>query len=101
MSSLFLLLIVALFVAATALSGGSSNHELIPATAGVKNRVMVWLCLEFCEETQDDINANLDALRKHKNIVTAASFEKYTLGPNSSLVDNQYTTYKVNLLLYR
>ena len=96
MSSLFLLLIVALLVIATAFSG-SSNHELIPATAAVKNRVMVWLCLEFCEETQDDINANLDALRKHKNIVSAASFEKYTLGPNSSLIDNQYTTYKVNL----
>jgi hypothetical protein len=54
-------------------------------------RVMVWLCLEFCEETKEQIQQELLQLKSHSDIVHAVSFEKYTLGPNSTLVDNHLT----------
>lgn len=54
-------------------------------------RILVWMCLEFCEESQDVIQSNLHQIQLHQNILTAVSFEKYTLGPNSTLVDNQLT----------
>lgn len=57
----------------------------------VANRVMVWMCLEFCDETQDVINANLNEISRNRQALSAVSFEKYTLGPNSTLVDNNLT----------
>mmetsp|Transcript_25773 Transcript_25773/g.43000 ORF Transcript_25773/g.43000 Transcript_25773/m.43000 type:complete len:300 (-) Transcript_25773:169-1068(-) len=58
---------------------------------GVNKRVMVWMCLEFCEETEMIIDTNLKQIDAHRDIISAASFEKYTLGPNSTLVDNNLT----------
>ncbi len=55
-------------------------------------RVMTWMCLEFCEESSDDINFNLQQINIHSDILSAVSFEKYTLGPNCSLVDNNLTS---------
>jgi len=57
----------------------------------VKNRVMVWICLEFCEETPQQISDEMSEIEDHKNVISAVSFEKYTLGPNSTLVDNHLT----------
>jgi hypothetical protein len=54
-------------------------------------RVMVWLCLEFCEETKEQIEQDLMQIKLHSDIIHAVSFEKYTLGPNSTLVDNHLT----------
>jgi hypothetical protein len=45
-----------------------------------KNRLMGWLCLEFCDETQQVISANLHEIEQHKDLFAAVSFEKYTLG---------------------
>ena len=55
------------------------------------NRVMVWLCLEFCDENASDTRRNLIEIEKNKEVISAVSFEKYTLGPNSTLVDNNLT----------
>eukprot|EP01031_Cornospumella_fuschlensis_P038113 gene38113-46309_t len=52
---------------------------------------MTWLCLEFCNDTSEMIEISFKQLTDHKDIVSAVSFEKYTLGPNSSLVDNNLT----------
>ena len=56
------------------------------------NRVMVWMCLEFCDETSEQIQDNLMNVLSHRDIVDSVSFEKYTLGPNSTLVDNNLTS---------
>jgi hypothetical protein len=56
-----------------------------------KNRAMVWMCLEFCDETQERIALNLEQIKINKDTLSAVSFEKYTLGPNSTLVDNNLT----------
>jgi hypothetical protein len=61
------------------------------ANVASANRVMVWMCLEFCEESQELITANLDEITRNKQSLSAVSFEKYTLGPNSTLVDNHLT----------
>lgn len=58
--------------------------------AGSK-RVMTWVCLEFSQESEEQITFNLAQLDAHKDILSAVSFEKYTLGPNSTLVDNNLT----------
>ena len=55
------------------------------------NRVMMWLCLEFCDETPEQIRDHLLSIERHKDVLQAVSFEKYTLGPNSTLVDNELT----------
>lgn len=60
-------------------------------SSGNNNRVMVWLCLEFCDETPEQIQNHLMTIERHKNIISAVSFEKYTLGPDSTLVDNELT----------
>ena len=56
-----------------------------------QHKVMTWLCLEFCNETNYQIQSDLQQIERHKNTVTAVSFEKYTLGPNSSLVTHNLT----------
>lgn len=61
------------------------------------NRMMVWMCLEFCDETPEQITSNLDEISLHKEILSAVSFEKYTLGPNSTLVDNNLTEVSTNI----
>ncbi len=61
------------------------------AAGGNGKRVMVWLCLEFCDETKDQIERDLLQIKSHSGIIHAVSFEKYTLGPNSTLVDNHLT----------
>ena len=58
-------------------------------------RVMVWMCLEFCEDSTAEVANQLDEISHHLNIVSAVSFEKYTLGPNCSLVDNELTEVSV------
>lgn len=84
----FVLIIFAIY-AATSLS-----KELTSS----KNRLMAWICLEFCEETQEEINAELQQVSDHKALFSAVSFEKYTLGPNSTLVDNNLTEVNSRIL---
>ncbi len=56
-----------------------------------KNRLMAWMCLEFCDESASVISSNLQQIKNHVDLFHSISFEKYTLGPNSSLVDNNLT----------
>jgi hypothetical protein len=52
---------------------------------------MPWLCLEFCQETPQQIADDLEQIKQNADLISAVSFEKYTLGPNSTLVDNHLT----------
>ena len=56
-----------------------------------KNRVMGWMCLEFCGQDSDDAQEMLQQLEMHPGVFSAVSFEKYTLGPDVTLVDNNLT----------
>lgn len=56
-----------------------------------KKRLMTWLCLEFCNDTYEKTQFNLQTIRERIEIISAVSFEKYTLGPNSTLIDNNLT----------
>lgn len=49
------------------------------------------MCLEICQETPEIIRRNLEQIELHRNALTHVSFEKYTLGPNSTLVDYNLT----------
>jgi hypothetical protein len=80
----------AFFFVAGAISAATEKNLKVKREGETK-RVLVWMCLEFCEETQEIIEANLQQIEDHKDIVTAVSFEKYTLGPDSTLVDNNLT----------
>lgn len=62
---------------------------LVQTTA--RKFIMPWLCLEFCDETTQEIDANIEQLNSLKSLINAVSFEKYTLGSNSTLVDNNLT----------
>jgi hypothetical protein len=60
-------------------------------------RLMLWMCLEFCD--QGDTAANqLAEISRHLNVVSAVSFEKYTLGANCTLLDNELT--EVGMIAY-
>ena len=69
----------------------------LPLLLRAKN-VMPWMCLEFCEESTEQINSNLQQLADHHTSISKVSFEKYTLGPNSELVDNELTEVNSQLL---
>lgn len=64
---------------------------MLVAVASAKNRVMGWMCLEFCDQDSSDAEGMLQQLEMHPGIFSAVSFEKYTLGPNVTLVDNNLT----------
>ena len=64
-----------------------------------KKRLLAWLCLEFCDETPEQIARNMAEIEARKDLFTAISFEKYTLGPNSTLVDNNLTEVSQKLVL--
>jgi len=49
---------------------------------------MPWLCLERCNDTEANINSQIDALARSNGVYSAASFEDYNLGANSTLVKN-------------
>jgi len=54
-------------------------------------RVMPWMCLERCNGTSQTIAAELKQISKHKHHLTGVSFELFNLGPNSTLVLNNFT----------
>jgi hypothetical protein len=56
-----------------------------------ENRIMTWLCLEFCGDSSENITSQLLQINNHKEIISAVSFERYTLGSNSTLYDNHLT----------
>eukprot|EP01100_Stratorugosa_tubuloviscum_P000240 TRINITY_DN104_c3_g2_i1.p1 TRINITY_DN104_c3_g2~~TRINITY_DN104_c3_g2_i1.p1 ORF type:complete len:278 (-),score=129.90 TRINITY_DN104_c3_g2_i1:153-986(-) len=56
-----------------------------------KNRVMPWMCLERCGDTQSQIVQQLDDISNNKLYLSAVSFELYNLGPQSTLVVNNFT----------
>ena len=64
---------------------------LVLVQSVARKSIMPWLCLEFCDETSEEIEDNLKQLDSLKTLINAVSFEKYTLGPNSKLVDNNLT----------
>jgi hypothetical protein len=82
LSVLTFLLCVFKVVANDALNGHNQKSN---------KRIMVWMCLEFCDDTQEDISQQLQQIEHNKKSIRAVSFEKYTLGPNSTLVDNELT----------
>lgn len=51
-----------------------------------KKDVMVWLCLDICGQGGENATKNLFELSNHLDVVSAISFEKYTLGPDATLV---------------
>lgn len=51
-----------------------------------KNQVMVWMCLDICGQGGQNASKHLEQFSHHLDVVSAVSFEKYTLGPNASLV---------------
>lgn len=70
---------------------------LIVGVAAKKNRVMGWMCLEFCGQDTNDAQGMLQQLQMHPGIFSAVSFEKYTLGPDVTLVDNNLTEVSISL----
>jgi hypothetical protein len=60
--------------------------------------IMPWLCLERCGDSSADIAAQLAQLAgPHRADFTAASFELFNLGPNSTLIVNNLTSVSAQL----
>lgn len=53
---------------------------------------MVWMCLEDCGDSANEIKNQIETIIEHRDLITAVSFEKYTLGANSTLVTNTNLT---------
>ena len=53
--------------------------------------VLSWLCLERCGDNAAQIASQLESLSVNSTIFSAASFEDYNLGANSTLVKNDLT----------
>ena len=60
--------------------------SVLLTTAAARRDVMVWLCLDICGQGGENATKNLNELGRHLDVVSAISFEKYTLGPDSTLV---------------
>lgn len=55
--------------------------------------VMPWLCLERCANTtREQVLQHVETLKAHRDVVSAVSFERFNLGPNSTLVVNSDLT---------
>jgi hypothetical protein len=54
-------------------------------------RIMVWMCLERCGFTKNQIQEQIKQIADNKDLIWAVSFEKYNLGPNGTLVVNNLT----------
>lgn len=50
------------------------------------------MCLEDCGDSSNEINDQIQTIYDNKELITAVSFEKYTLGANSTLVINTNVT---------
>jgi hypothetical protein len=57
------------------------------------------MCLEFCGQGGELATEQLDQIEKHTNLVSAVSFEKYTLGANMTLLDNNLTEVLIDINL--
>jgi hypothetical protein len=67
-------------------------------TSGAHGRVvMPWMCLERCNE---DIPPDLQQIFEYRTTLTAVSFEDYDLGPNSTLVWNEFTSVNSQIQSY-
>lgn len=82
-----MVLLVYLLILLATVANSSSRSNV----SSRNNSAMVWLCLEFCDETQEQIRNHLLTIQQHRDVVRAVSFEKYTLGANSTLIDNDLT----------
>jgi len=49
------------------------------------------MCLERCGGNETTIKQNLQSIEEHKNLLNAVSYEEFNLGPNSTLVKNNFT----------
>jgi len=81
------LLALALVSATLALRSG-------PAPAGGEHRVaLVWMCLERCGSNTSEIESQLRQIGAlvRERALTAVNFELFNLGPNSTLVENNFT----------
>lgn len=56
-----------------------------------ERHVMPWLCLSRCGSNDTQIKETVKQVVGNKEIFDFASFEKYNLGPHSSLVNNNFT----------
>lgn len=61
---------------------------LVACNEALTPRVMPWMCLQRCNETVEDIEANLAQLKALRPCLAAVSFERYNLGANGTLVLN-------------
>jgi len=50
-------------------------------------RTFVWMCLEICGGNETSIAADLQEIAAHNSLLSAVSFERYTLGSNADFVD--------------
>lgn len=53
--------------------------------------VMPWMCLERCGANATTIAAHIDDLRRHRAVIDSVSFEWLDLGPQGSVIDNNFT----------
>jgi hypothetical protein len=70
--------------AATAVAAAAAAKVVVNTKAGGR-RVGCWLCLERCNATQSEIQRNIQSVQS-SGAFTDVSFERYNLGPNSTLV---------------
>jgi spore germination protein YaaH len=68
------------------------QQNVASSSSSSGRRLMLWMCLEDCSDSSNDINNQIDSIYEHRDVISAVSFEKYTLGANSTLVTNSKLT---------
>jgi hypothetical protein len=63
----------------------------VATTVAAQHTVMPWMCLERCGDDSAAIAAEMNQFATNKTTLNVASFELFNLGPNSTLVVNNFT----------
>jgi len=56
-----------------------------------RKRVMPWMCLERCNDTAEQIEAQMETIHSNLHLISGVSFEVFNLGPHSQLLRNNFT----------
>ena len=69
-----------------------NNNINVHSSNNVKsNEIMMWMCLERCDDNASNITNQLNQIEINKSSFKSISFELYNLGPNSTLMLNNLT----------
>jgi len=88
---IILLLLLLIIVNTNSIITNNNNNNNISNNKVNSNEIMMWMCLERCDDNASNITDQLNQIEINKTSFKSISFELYNLGPNSTLMLNNLT----------